>query len=80
MKAKEKAKELVKKFFNDYGEKNKDGSFDICIVSIVRAKQCALICVEETEKQDWFIPTYNEKIAWHEYWKEVKKEIENYEN
>ena len=71
--AKEKAKELIEKFFsvND-DKKSKLG----CNPFIDKdyAKQCALICVDEIiDAIDWHeFETPNNKI---EYWQEVKEEI-----
>ena len=48
MTAKQKAKLLTNKYFADYGERNAEtGKFDLCIVSMGRAKNCALICINE---------------------------------
>jgi len=67
----EQAKQLVDKFFNDYGDKEKDGSVTLCIVSKGRAKQCALIAVEAINDAINTLGYTN--LA---YWQEVKKEIE----
>jgi hypothetical protein len=64
MTPKEKAKELVKKFW-----------MDTDISSIETAKKCALILIDEIfETIDWHITDipYNEL----DYWKEVQQEIE----
>jgi len=72
VKSKEKAKELVDRYY--------DLQYDI--VEIVPdnihqiAKQCALICVDEIMKTDWYIPNLSAAIDWKIYWQEVKQEIE----
>lgn len=75
MNSKEKAIELVKKFTNYFGKDSDE-------VNDFKAKQCALIAVEE------IIKTLNEDIQdlnvvgnvlldLIKFWKEVKQEIEN---
>lgn len=68
----EKAKEIVDKFSKSYGEKRPDGKIDLCIVSIGRAKQCALIAVDE------ILNFYKNDIPQQdiEYWQQVKEEIQ----
>ncbi len=57
----EKAKELVDKFINDVG-----------VISTRRAKQCAIIAVDEILSNKSII-----KTIWDiEFWQEVKSEIE----
>ncbi len=65
MTAKEKAKELVDKFyiFNYIGNK--------------RAIKCALIAVDEILNVTVGLTDFTDD---YDYWKEVKKEIENYGN
>ncbi len=66
--SKEKAKELFEKFYYAIDEQG------FCSVNKYRAKQCALIAVDEILKS----------IIWHHdfsnqtrnYWQEVKQEIE----
>ena len=71
MTAKEKAEDLVLKFamylranlmYDE--EANED------------AKQCALIAVDELEKQEATLLNYNSESYSSEYWQEVKTEIE----
>ena len=81
MTPKEKAKELVDRYFNDYGETMPNGKFILCIVSTGRAKQCALICVDEIIKSrpTMFCGHMNGKDIVRkdvESWEEVKREIE----
>ena len=69
MTPKEKAKELVSRYFKEVSDVNP--LEDI----LVAAKRCALICV------DWhleeFIDTYGDDLIDNiEYWEEVKREIE----
>jgi hypothetical protein len=81
MKAKEKAKELVEKFSKYVDSTNDD--LNTCYKSkIKRAKQCALICVDEIQEilmsDEIYTPS---KPSWErldDYWIEVKKELENY--
>jgi hypothetical protein len=65
MTAKEKAEELVNKYY-DVEVISADWGASACI----NAKECALITVDEIEKE---IHTYYERF---EYWQEVKQEIE----
>lgn len=72
MTPKEKAKELVEKFNLPTGMMSDE------------IKQCALICVDEIIESSPSLPlladsgVYGDDIALNaEYWKEVKKEIEN---
>ena len=74
MKEKAKAKELVDKYLTDYGEKEENGSFTLCIVSIGRAKQCALIAVDlMLAELDEFL--LDEKAGFVHYFELVKQEI-----
>ena len=66
MKAKEKAKELLDKFYN----KNIQNFWDI-EEAIKEAKQSALICVDEIQE----IRSVSHDIDLHDYWQEVKQEI-----
>lgn len=63
MKAKDKAKELFDKF---YFEKDEDGYYSM---NNYRAKQCALICIDEILK----LPIENQSER--NYLEEVKTEI-----
>lgn len=65
MEAKEKAEELVGKFFNDLNTDQPD-----LTISRREAKQCALIAVDEVINQ------YYRLTSEHEYWQQVKTEIE----
>jgi hypothetical protein len=64
MTPKEKAQELVDKMYH-YQWREKE-----------RAKQCALIAVDEVMNADWYIPTFEDNKKWTSYWKEVEQEIE----
>jgi len=74
MSPKEKAKELVDRYFNDYGEKMENGKFMLCIVSVGRAKQCALICVDEILEGLAYWKDVRAKLQ-EEFWQEVKEKI-----
>jgi hypothetical protein len=63
MKPKEKAEELVRKYYT-FGI-NKEGQ----TLSWLEAKQCALICLDE-------IYSNNTDESKNDYWIEVKEEIE----
>jgi len=68
MKAKEKAEELVRKYYT-FGI-NKEGQ----TLSWNECKQCALVAVDEVlNEENHFIQT----DAHFLYWEEVKQEIEN---
>jgi hypothetical protein len=69
MTAKEKAKELIDKFTIDLRPFSEYGHWDE-----YQGKQCALICVDEIEKQEGILLEYYNYSS--EYWQEVKKEIE----
>ena len=64
---KEKAKELLKKYFRDS---------DLLVEDLtwIQAKECALIAVDEI--LDAIVGTYDFDTL-NEYWQEVKQEIEN---
>lgn len=69
MEAKEKAKELVNKYYlNQFtlGDKK-------LILGILNSKQCALIAVDEIIEA--VIDASHEGCRSHEFWIEVKKEI-----
>ena len=73
MTPKEKAKELIYKYFNWYG--------DEFYFSLEKAKEAALICVDEIRRipsvQVAYSQGYKSKSKSTEsYWVEVKKEIE----
>jgi hypothetical protein len=78
MTPKEKAQGMVNKYLNDYGEKMPDGSFMLCIVSYGRAKQCALIAVDEIQSniEEWDFMNDNGEIH-IQFWRKVKQEIES---
>jgi hypothetical protein len=67
MTPKEKAKELVDKFINIDSDSE---MFDEFKMTLFYSQRCALIAVDEIEKE---IFTYYERF---EYWKEVKKQLE----
>ena len=70
MTPKEKAKELVDKFIEHTMDWDiLDGYVD----DMLRAKQCALIAVDEIIK--YVLPRYQD-FTFALYWEEVKKEIE----
>lgn len=89
MTPKEKAKELIDKMY--YSGRYLDGENYIPEAAILRAKQCALIAVDEIIKSE---PSYPSNVDWDDvggthqyyyeaqreealiYWKEVKQEIE----
>jgi len=68
MKAKEKAEELVRKYYT-FGI-NKEGQ----TLSWNECKQCALIAVDEILN---VVPDNNGWQTKREYWLEIKQEIEN---
>ena len=68
MKAKEKAKELVNRFWEKITYKLGEST------SVERAKQCALICVDEIQKQCLSFD-YALAITQTDFLEEVKKEI-----
>lgn len=67
MKPKDKAKELVDKY---------DEMFTY-LESKSKAKQCALIAVDEVLNDDWYIPSFDEMTERKKYWEQVKHEINN---
>ena len=70
MTAKEKAKELVRVYFNEVSDANP--LEDI----LVSAKQCALICVDEILKnQPYDIYAIDQCNNLTKYWQEVKQKI-----
>ena len=74
MKRKEKAKELIDKFFKLNPRVKWDYDNKMWVNNYYEAKQCALISVDEILKVAFFA---SEEIYTH--YLEVKKEIENYE-
>jgi len=70
MEAKQEAKELVEKFYKIIKGQliypNKTVNY--------KAKQCALICVDEILKEYKFLKLHQIKGK-YEYWQEVKQEI-----
>jgi hypothetical protein len=70
MTPKEKAEELFDKFMKPIDELHK---YPMCFST---AKQCALIAVDELEKQEAKLLGYNPDRYSSEYWQEVKQEIE----
>ena len=76
MNYKEKAEELVEKFFSVIPVPDYDEYENPLKTHKERAKQCALICVDEIIKT--FIPKSNKKYKCDEidYWQQVKTEIE----
>jgi hypothetical protein len=70
MTLKEKAKELFNRM---YFSKDEDGFHSM---NKYRAKQCALIAVDEILNDDWYITTLEDNILRKKYWQEVKQEIE----
>ncbi len=74
----EKAQELVNKFYGYILYENESVySEKMLRVFKIKAKNCALISVDELLEADWFIPTLKDKNEWTSYWQEVKQEIEN---
>lgn len=70
MTPKEKAQELFYKMLkHSFSDEN--------VSALHRAKQCALIAVDEVLNDDWYIATREDLLARKEYWQEVKKEINN---
>ena len=80
MTPKEKAEELVDKFYqttpNEYfvnepiGIKGRYKSWE-------QAKQCALIAVDEILKENLELPDEPETVVRYLFWQEVKQKIEN---
>jgi hypothetical protein len=77
MSAKEKAEELVDKIY--YCQKYADGEDYIPLQAYKRAKQCALLAVDEVlnvwENQQ--PRRFEEWLGIFQYWQEVKQEIKN---
>ena len=72
MTPKEKAQELVDKFAEIIPiEDAEHGETESYFIQYEKAKQCALIAVDEILSVVWYVPVDTE------YWQEVKKEIEN---
>lgn len=80
MTPKEKAKELVDKFYQFFplnkDVNTTDGELSWEYNDWSQAKQCALIAVDEIINSDWVIQTIQDFNAWKNYWQEVKQEIE----
>lgn len=79
MRAKDKAKELITKYSNYVDSTNDE--LNTCYKSkIERAKQCALICVDEIEEilmsDEIYMPSNPSFERLDDYWQEVKQEIE----
>jgi hypothetical protein len=74
MTAKEKAKELVRLYYEVDGDSIYDG------ITRGMAKQCALICVDEIisipSVQAAYAQGYSNSKSTESYWREVKQEIE----
>jgi hypothetical protein len=81
MNPKEKARELVDKFYQFFplnkDVNTTDGKLSWEYNDWGQAKQCALIAVDEIINSDWFIPTKEDLNAWKNYWEQVKQEIIN---
>lgn len=73
MKPKEKAQELVEKFWTEV----EDNDYQTRKMSFEQAKQCALIAVEQILNDDWYIPSFDEMMERMKYWEQVKNEINN---
>jgi hypothetical protein len=71
MTPKEKASQLVKRFYRDSDLLVEDLSF-------IQAKECALIAVDEILHSRPII-TDSQVEYQYNYWQEVKQEIENYD-
>lgn len=71
MSPKEKAEELVDKHYGRVAVLS-----DACCKAISRAKENALITVDEILQADWFIENKQNYDSWVVYWQEVKQEIE----
>lgn len=67
MTPKDKAKELVDKY----------DEMLTYLESKSKAKQCALIAVDEVLNDDWYIPSFDEITERKKYWEQVKHEINN---
>lgn len=75
MTTQEKAQELVKKYLTYFPEFYHDEmSYDY---NEDRAKECAIIAVDEILNDDWYITTLEDLAERRKYWKAVKEEINN---
>lgn len=75
MTPKEKAKELVEKMY--FSGRYKDGEDYIPEQALIRAKECALIAVNEILNENSIRENDNDEIITYEpYWLKVKQEIE----
>lgn len=81
MTPKEKAKELVDKFYqttpNETWINEPSGEFMETYTAWGQAKQCALIAVDELIKIHYLLTTTHDTSPSINYWKEVKQEIQN---
>ena len=68
MTPKEKAEELMRKFYH--------GGFSRSELNNHFSKLTAIKVIDEILEADWFIPTKQDKSKWDNYWNEVKQEIE----
>jgi len=77
MTPKEKAKEIINKYWGKHCAVDDEMEYTICIHL---AKECALICVDELIEYSWFtsIDLMSEPYCYSqkEFWEEVKTEIE----
>ena len=71
MTAKEKAQELVDKFRTEITSFLGDN------MKKINAKKCALVAVDELIKIHYLLTTTHDTSPSINYWKEVKKEIQN---
>jgi len=74
MSQKEKAKELVDKFYK-YAHDGNNGSYYDTKIWTKNAKQCALIAIDNI-LQSHYNALIGIKPSIYKYWKEVKQEIE----
>jgi hypothetical protein len=76
MTPKEKAEELVKKFFEFNHRVKWDDINDEWTHDYIQAKECALIAVDEIKKHTYMGKSkYKNDNNSFEYWQEVKQEI-----
>ena len=72
MEAKEKAEELLFKYYNVYG------NYSIPVEAFIYSKKCAIIACDEI--MDWSKPSDDDcgvsLAPTYDYWNEVKQEIE----
>ncbi len=73
MTPKEKAKKLTLKFMKIDSDSEKFDEFEM---KLFYAQRCALIAVDEIIQQCWDYRDIDLERS-HDYWQEVKKEIEN---